>query len=75
MKCFKVFFMVAAVIVAAVCGYYSEKPIIGILSFAATFLPVIIWFLDNKENQKRDDIITDVNRRSKWRNLDKNISI
>lgn len=71
MKCFKVCVMVAAIIVAAVCGYYSEKPMIGILTFAATCLPVVIWFLDNKEDKKRDDIITEVDRRSKWRNLDK----
>lgn len=71
MKCFKECVMVAAVIVAAVCGYYAEKTMIGILTFLATCLPVVIWFLDNKDDKKRDDIITDVDRRSWWRNLDK----
>ena len=69
MKCIKKCMMLGAIIVAACCGYLSGKVLVGVLTFLATLLPVIIWFYDNKENEKRDEKLADVVDRTTWRIL------
>ena len=68
----KKYAMVIALIVAAICGYLSGKLVLGICTFAATCIPVVIWFVDDKENRRRAETINDLDKRLSFRDLGDN---
>ena len=44
-------------IACMIASFQNEDYIVGCLSCLTVIIPVIIWFSDDKENQKRDERI------------------